>query len=149
MTNFNVNLQYIGYGLAGLVYLVLAILLLTNFRGRLRGVLLTAVAVISTVWAFLLAWGAHTAGLSSAQLFFIEMGHDAVWLVFLSALLSGAIGTRQYWAARYGGIVLVGGILALGSPRIARQPPRRAATPARPHRAPLRCGQKTDGAFQD
>lgn len=114
MTNFNVNLQYIGYGLAGLVYLVLAILLLTNFRGRLRGVLLTAVAVISTVWAFLLAWGAHTAGLSSAQLFFIEMGHDAVWLVFLSALLSGAIGTRQYWAARYGGIVLVGGILALG-----------------------------------
>ena len=117
MTSFHSSLQFIGYSLAGMVYLVLAILLLTNFRGRLRGGLLTAAALASTVWAFLLAWAAQTSGLTTAQIFFIEIGHDTVWLVFLSALMSGAIGTRQYWVVRYGGIVLAGGILALGISR--------------------------------
>lgn len=114
MTDISANVQFIGYGLAGLVYLVLAILLITNFRGRLRGGLLAFAAVVSTAWAFVLAWSAHTSDLTEAQLFFVEIGHDMVWLVFLSTLLSGAIGTGQYWLVRYGGIVLAGGILALG-----------------------------------
>ena len=114
MTSFNASLQYIGYGLAGLVYLFLAILLLTNFKGRLRGGLLAGAAVVSTAWAFVLAWAAQTSGLTGSQLFFVEMGHDAVWLVFLSALLRGAIGTRRDWVLRYGGIAMVGGILAVG-----------------------------------
>lgn len=114
MTNITVSLPLISYGLAGLVYLVLSVLLLTSFRGRLRGGLLTAAAIVTAAWAFLLAWNVQADGLTASQLLVIEFLHDAAWLVFLSALLSGAVGAAQYWLVRYGGILLVAALLGIG-----------------------------------
>ncbi len=108
------SLQNIGYGLAGLVYLLLSLLLLTSFRGRLRGGLLTAASLVTAAWAFAMVLTATAPGLTSLQVFLAEILHDAAWLIFLSALLSGAVGAGRYWIVRFGGILLAAGILVIG-----------------------------------
>ena len=114
MADLDSSVQVLGYGLAGVATLLLAVLLSTSFRGRLQGGLLTAAAIVSAAWCALLAWDAHTRALTSLGIFLVEMVHDAAWLVFLTALLSGAVGARRVWLVRWGGIVLVAALLALG-----------------------------------
>jgi len=114
MSDLYVNFQLVGYGLAGLMYSVLAALLFTSFRGRLRGGTLTIVAAICTVWSSLLAYNAVGAEFEPLQIFFLELVHDAAWLIFLSALLSGAIGGPKLSMFRYGGATLCLVILAAG-----------------------------------
>jgi len=114
MTGSSAILQLTGYGIAGIAFLVLAVLLLTNFRGRLRGALLTSAAITSMVWAFVIAWSSQPPGLLPLQLFLAEFIHDLAWLVFLSVLIGGAVGAARYVVVRYGGIFLVGGIILLG-----------------------------------
>ncbi len=109
------SLSFIGYTLAGVVFSVLTVLLLTNWRGRLQSGLLAFSTAVSSVWGFALAWGQLLpAGLSESQLLLIEMCHDGAWLAFLSTLLSGATGSERLWAMRYGGGVLVGALLVAG-----------------------------------
>ena len=114
MISVDASLQNIGYGLAGTVYLVLAILLLTSFRGRLRGGLLAVAALVSAAWAFFMSWGAQAASVTAVHLFVAEMLHDAIWIVFLSALLAGAVGARQLLVMRYGGTVLIAVLTVVG-----------------------------------
>ena len=114
MIGLSASLQQIGYGLSGLTYLLLSILLLTSFRGRLRGGLLTAAALTTAAWSLAIILLARTSATTPLQLFLTEISHDAVWLVFLSALLSGAVSAARYWLVRYGGILLAAGILIVG-----------------------------------
>jgi len=109
--------------------LLLTLLLLTKFRGRLRGGLLAAATFTTALWATVYSWSSQGQGLSFPQVFVLEMVHDAVWIVFLSALMSGAINNSQrLWMARYGGIGLVAGLIAvglyleLGRPAISQSP---------------------------
>ena len=108
------SLQNIGYGLAGLAYLLLSVLLMFSFRGRLRGNLLTAASLVSVVWAGAMIWMSTPTSLSAMGMLLAEILHDAAWLMFLSALLSGAVGAGRNWFVRFGGILLSAGILALG-----------------------------------
>jgi len=114
MSSPGVSLQYFGYGLAGIVFLLLAVLLLTRLRGRLGGGQLVAVTLMSAAWAFLLAWAAAPPGLSPSQLFFVETLHGAAWLFFLGATLHGAVGSGPLWIVRYGTILLPIGTLTAG-----------------------------------
>ncbi len=108
------SLQSIGYGLASLVFLVLALLLVTTFRGRAHSGVLLIAAVISAIWGLGLAYDAATGSLSLSWVFVLEFVFDGVWLLFLAALLSGAIGTAQVWFVRFGGVFWVVAMLATG-----------------------------------
>ena len=110
----NPSLQSVGYSLAGLVALVLALLLVTTFRGRAQGGTLLIAAVTSAVWGFGLAYDAAMPSLSASRVFVLEFTFDGVWLLFLAALMSGAIGTAQVWLVRFGGVFLVLALLILG-----------------------------------
>ena len=110
----DINYQAVGYGLAGLVCLVLFVLLLTSFRGRLTGGLLAVATLVSAAWAAVLAWASWPPELGAPLLFLVEMVHDLGWVVFLSGLLRGAAGVGRNWLVRNGGIVLTLGIIAFG-----------------------------------
>ena len=69
MTGIEASLQNIGYGLAGLVYLLLSVLLLSSFRGRLGGNLLAATSLVSVVWAGAMVWMSTPTGLSAMGLY--------------------------------------------------------------------------------
>lgn len=74
------------YAAVGLFYLILCVLLVTSWRGRLMGGLLITACFISMVWGFTLA--AHAAGISvpSLGVFIFEVLRSAAWLTFLVAL---------------------------------------------------------------
>ena len=109
------SIQSIGYGLAGLVFLIFALLLVTSFRGRSQGHVLLVAAVISSIWGLGLAYDAAAPGLSASRVFVLEFTFDGVWLLFLAAMLSGAIGTAQIWFVRFGGVLVAVAILAGGT----------------------------------
>ncbi len=108
------NLQTLGYGLAGLVFVVLAVLLTTSYRGRAQGGILIAAAALSGVWGIGLGLDAMWAGPSALRVFVLEFLFDGAWLLFLAMLMRGAIGSAQFWLARFGGALLAFTILATG-----------------------------------
>ncbi len=88
MLNFGV----IGYGLAGLFFLVLTVLLVTSWRGRLLGGLMVTACLLSSVWGFVLAWQAADPESLSAWVFALEVLRDAAWITFLLKLVVGPDG---------------------------------------------------------
>ena len=94
------NLGVIGYGLAGLFYLVLTVLLVTSWRGRLLGGLMVSACLLSSVWGFALAWQAADPESLSAWVFALEVLRDAAWITFLLKLVAGPEGQGvPRWAA--------------------------------------------------
>jgi putative PEP-CTERM system histidine kinase len=108
------SLQSIGYGLACLVFLIFALLLATRFRGRAQGGILLIAAIVSAAWAFGLAYDSAISNLPASRIFVLEFMFDGVWLLFLAALLTGAVGTAQVWLVRFGGVLLAIGLLLVG-----------------------------------
>jgi len=115
MENVGSTVQLAGYGLAALFHIVLAVLLVTSYRGRLQGGALLAAVVVAAAWCVNLAWNAYGPGLPSFEIFVAEIVHDGAWLVFLSALLSGAAGLARAWLVRWGGVALAAAILVIGT----------------------------------
>ncbi len=73
----------LGYGLAAIAFLALALLALASWRGRIEGGLLLLAVILSAVWAGASAWDVSTPGglrLSPA----LELLRDAAWLTFLA-----------------------------------------------------------------
>ena len=95
-----------GYGLAGAAFAILALLLLTIWRDRMRGSLLSVACVAGSFWGALLAFLATQPAATDFQLFLIEILHDCFWLLFLSALLAGSITVASNWWVRWGGVLL-------------------------------------------
>lgn len=81
------NIATISYTATAVAYLVLAILLLTSWRGRLYGTMLTVACLLSTAWSITLAaqayWGYPNMALSN----FIEFVRNIGWTLFLITLL--------------------------------------------------------------
>ena len=111
----NFPISAFGYGLAGLVFLVFGMLLVTGFRGRAQGGFLIAAAVASAIWGFGLAYDAVFPAETALYVFVLECSFDCAWLLFLAAMMSGAVGSSQFWLARFGGVFLAAGLLLLGS----------------------------------
>ena len=80
-----------GYGLAAAAFAVLALLMLTSWRGRLQGGLLVTAAGLTALWAAAVAFTPRIAGhlhLVAA----LESLCNATWLVFLARLTPAGLG---------------------------------------------------------
>jgi putative PEP-CTERM system histidine kinase len=77
----------LGYGVTALLFLILAGLLVTGWRGRMQGALLVVASFVSAAWAALLAVHAGWHSLSMHWLWMLEALRDLVWILFLLGLL--------------------------------------------------------------
>ncbi|SFP47968.1 putative PEP-CTERM system histidine kinase [Nitrosomonas cryotolerans] len=88
------NIATISYAIAAIAYLFLSILLLTSWRGRLYGMMLTVACLFSALWATALAcqaaWGYPTSYFTNI----LEILRNASWSAFLILVL----GPFQYEA---------------------------------------------------
>jgi len=76
----------LSYAAAALSFLVLALLLLTSWRGR-RGAQLLGAAVVTSAWAAVLAIQDGVGTVPFIVLYLTEVLRDCVWLLLLTALL--------------------------------------------------------------
>jgi putative PEP-CTERM system histidine kinase len=77
-----------GYALAGLLFGVLTVLLLTSWRGRMKGVYLVLASGGSVAWAALMAWQIVHDELPTALLWAAEPARQMLWLLFLLQVLT-------------------------------------------------------------
>jgi putative PEP-CTERM system histidine kinase len=77
----------IGYALVGVLYSVLAILLLTVRRGGPVGAYLVIACLVSVAWAGVLAWDSGVSRLSPLSLFIAELIRSGAWISFIARLL--------------------------------------------------------------
>ncbi|MEX2123372.1 MAG: XrtA/PEP-CTERM system histidine kinase PrsK [Woeseia sp.] len=110
-----VNLSAFGYALAGFAFLILSVLLVTSWQGRLPGAMLTIAAVISTLWGFTLAFSVADPALAVMKVFLAETLRNGSWLVFLSVLFAGGTGgATEHRLLAYGGPALASVVLLSG-----------------------------------
>jgi hypothetical protein len=76
-----------GYGFAAVLYLLLTILLVTSWRGRMQGGLLLVATFVNALWAAVLAAHAAWYTISLAWIWALESLRDLAWVLFLIGLL--------------------------------------------------------------
>ena len=93
----------LGYAAAALLLTILAILLLTTWRGRLQGGLLLAAVVANALWAVVLAAQAQWHSLPVELVWAAEAARMLAWLLFLMRMLQllQASGKEQLRALRW------------------------------------------------
>ena len=82
-----VNVIAVSYGIAAAAFLLLTLLLLTSWRGRLHGMALTAASAITASWAGLVAQQASAGIQLSLATDVLELARDAAWIFFLVLVL--------------------------------------------------------------
>ncbi len=82
------DIATISYAATAVAYLVLAILLLTSWRGRLYGMMLTVACLLSALWAMVLAGQAYFGYPTSNVTSVLELIRNLGWALFLITLLS-------------------------------------------------------------
>jgi len=93
-------LGVIGYGVAAVGWLILFLLMLTSWRGRLQGGLLVAAILITLLWALRAAMYAHSEAVMLDWLYqLLEILRNVAWLAFLAALLEPLV--RETWTRRW------------------------------------------------
>ncbi len=86
MTNM-LDIGVISYLAAALLFLVLSLLLMTSWRGRLQGALLVGACVVTVLWATVVAYHAARDYPASLLVPLLEIIRNAVWFAFLIRLL--------------------------------------------------------------
>jgi len=82
------ELGVIGYGIAAAVWLMLFLLLLTSWRGRLQGGLLVVAVLTTLLWALRAAFYANAETVGPDWLYqTLEVLRNVMWLSFLTQLL--------------------------------------------------------------
>lgn len=90
-----VNIATVSYSAGAALFLLLTLLLLTAWRGRLQGGLLVMATAVTTVWCgSVVVFTLHRVPPFSA-LQFIEVLRDAAWFLFLLRLLGYALKDRH------------------------------------------------------
>ncbi len=84
----------VSYALAAVLFGILAILLLTSWRGRLQGGLLIGASIVTVIWATLIAMQGKTPTIPLAGVVTAEFLRAGVWMMFLSNLAS-AVGVSS------------------------------------------------------
>lgn len=107
------TLQSIGYTIAGVVFLVLALLLVSSFRPRAQNWALLIATILSAAWGGGLAYDSVSTNPSVFRTVVLELSFDGAWLAFLAVLFKGGVSTPQGRFIRLGGVVLVAGLLAI------------------------------------
>ncbi len=80
------NIGIVSYAIAAGAFLILSLLLITSWRGRLQGAMLVSAAVMTLIWATLAALQA-TDHQGSPVLYVFETLRNALWYLFLLKLL--------------------------------------------------------------
>jgi len=94
------TLGILGYGAAGLAYLLLTLLLLVSWKRRGPGIHLIVASAVSACWGILLAIQHHWTTLPGIVVFEIEVARAATWVLAISAVASQTIGAKLKLAAR-------------------------------------------------
>jgi len=81
-------LAALGYLIVGVLFVILAILLATSWRGHRIGVYLIAACVINASWATMSAVAMVNPGIDPLWLFVTEIARTSSWIVFLVYLLN-------------------------------------------------------------
>ncbi|MCP5159801.1 MAG: PEP-CTERM system histidine kinase PrsK [Gammaproteobacteria bacterium] len=94
------QLGMIGYGASAIGWLILFLLLLTSWRGRLQGGLLVVAVLATLLWALRASFYAG-AGVAKIDWLYqvLEVAHNAAWLIFLAALLEPLV--CEIWTRRW------------------------------------------------
>jgi len=85
----------VSYAAATVAYLILALLLVTSWRGRLQGMLFTLATLATCGWALLILVGYFTA-IDLTWIFSLEAVRNTLWALFFLALLNAADGERLF-----------------------------------------------------
>jgi putative PEP-CTERM system histidine kinase len=117
----------LGYGLAAIAFAVLALLMLTSWRGRLQGGLLVAAAGLSAAWAAAAALRGDTPG--HWQLIgTLEVLRNTAWLAFLARLTPAGQGVaglpRHFMSLAPAGFVFAYGLLNIHWPTLGEATPQ-------------------------
>jgi len=102
-----------GYLLAAVLMLVLGVLLLTSWRGRMQGALLLAAVLVHALWAGVLAVQASWQSIPVQVIWWLEALRDIAWLLFLFRLLSNLPGGARQSLSILRVAVIVGGLSLL------------------------------------
>ncbi|MCZ6560790.1 MAG: PEP-CTERM system histidine kinase PrsK [Gammaproteobacteria bacterium] len=84
----------VSYALAAGLFGILAVLLLTSWRGRLQGGLLIGASFVTVIWATLIAIQAKSGAVPLAGIVTTEFLRDGVWIMYLCNL-SAAVGVSR------------------------------------------------------
>jgi putative PEP-CTERM system histidine kinase len=76
----------IGYGIAAAAFMLLAVLMMTSWRGRRQGIYLIAASVITGAWALLLAAQAFVGSAPMVPLYVAEALRNGAWLFALCSI---------------------------------------------------------------
>lgn len=82
-----INIAAFSYSLAAVAFLSLSVLLLTSWRGRLHGKVLTIACLLTALWAVTVAYQAAWGNPFSLPVDILEILRNAAWSVFLLLLL--------------------------------------------------------------
>lgn len=77
----------LSYAISAAAYLLLAVVLMTNWRGRLFGIALTAACIITSAWSALIAYQLASGSLISLNSDVLEIFRNASWTILLLFLL--------------------------------------------------------------
>ena len=130
------NFGVFSYGAAAVCWLLLFLLLLTSWRGRLQGGLIVTAVMLSMLWALRAAHYA-SAGVSGPDWWYqlLEISRSVMWLVFLVQLLEPSLRDtetgrwlRWVWPALAGYGVLLVGVEQSTRLGLPFEPPADAAT---------------------
>ncbi|MDJ0911037.1 MAG: PEP-CTERM system histidine kinase PrsK [Woeseiaceae bacterium] len=99
------------YGLVGVLYAGLCILLLTTWRGQRIGAWLIAACVLSAAWGFGLGAYIYGLPLSNIFIFVLEVLRSGAWIAFLVAVMAALGAGRGF---RYVATIVWVGVLVAG-----------------------------------
>src|SRR5665647_1395802 len=81
------NIAVFSYATAAVAFVFLSILLLTSWRGRLHGMMLTVACLLTALWALTVAYQVARGRPLSLLAVILEILRNAGWAVFLIMLL--------------------------------------------------------------
>lgn len=85
-----ISVGTLSYAAAAAAYCFLTVLLVTSWRGRLPGALLSFASLVTAIWAGVMAYQASEPDSWKLPGELLEVGHKAAWFLFLLVLLGYA-----------------------------------------------------------
>jgi len=82
-----VNVIAVSYGIAAAAFLLLTLLLMTSWRGRLHGLTLAVTSGATALWAGIVSWQAVIGIQLSLWSDVLELARDAAWTIFMLLVL--------------------------------------------------------------
>jgi putative PEP-CTERM system histidine kinase len=112
------NYATAGYFISGSLFLILVVLMVTHWRGRLQGGLLLLVCVSTVIWALMSGLnGYRTGGLHRSTVFF-EILRNITLYTFLFSLLKPLYVSKQrqgFYRLLHAAVYVASGLLLIGS----------------------------------